>query len=72
LWLALCLFEKGYLESNLWQAVNKTSNEKKIPLHIKNMYILKLLLNVVNAGIEALVKMGNKFLYACVKEVCHP
>jgi hypothetical protein len=37
----------------------------------KNMYILKLLLNVVPAGIEALVISGNKFLYACVKEVCH-
>jgi hypothetical protein len=35
----------------------------------KNMYILKVLLvllNVVTAGIEALV-----ILYACVKEVCH-
>jgi hypothetical protein len=38
-------------------------------LYTKNMYILKLLLNVVTAGIEALV-LGNKFLYACVKEVC--
>jgi hypothetical protein len=32
------------------------------------MYIHKLLLNVVVAGIEELVS-GNKFLYACVKEV---
>jgi hypothetical protein len=36
----------------------------------KNMYMLKLLLNIVTAGIEALVVLGNKFLYACVKEVC--
>jgi hypothetical protein len=34
-------------------------------------YVLKLLLNIVTAGIEALVVMGNKFLYASVKEVCH-
>jgi hypothetical protein len=33
------------------------------------MYILKLLLNVFTAGIKALVLTGNKFLYACVKEV---
>jgi hypothetical protein len=37
---------KGYSESNLRWAVNKTSNEKKM-LYTKNMYILKLLLNVV-------------------------
>jgi hypothetical protein len=39
-------------------------------LHKKNTYILKLLLNIVTAGIEALAVSGNKFLYACVKEVC--
>jgi hypothetical protein len=32
------------------------------------MYILKLLLNVVIAGIETLLS-GIKFLYACVKVV---
>jgi uncharacterized membrane protein len=36
----------------------------------KNTYILKLLLNVVTIGIMALVLSGNKFLYACVREVC--
>jgi hypothetical protein len=41
---------------------------KKIIIYKK--YILKLLLNIVTAGIEALVALGNKFLYACVKEVC--
>jgi hypothetical protein len=35
------------------------------------MYIVKLLLNVVTARIEALVVSDNKFLYACVEEVCH-
>jgi hypothetical protein len=30
---------------------------------------LKLLLNIVTAGIKALVVSGNRFLYACVKEV---
>lgn len=32
--------------------------------------MLKLLLNVVTTGIEALVVSVNKFLYVCVKEVC--
>jgi hypothetical protein len=34
------------------------------------MYILKLLHNIVSARIEALFISGNKFLYACVREVC--
>jgi hypothetical protein len=34
------------------------------------MCILKLLLDVVTAEIEAFVMSGDKFLYACVKEVC--
>jgi hypothetical protein len=53
---------KGYSESNLRWAVNKTSNKTtKNVLHTKNLHILKLLLNVVTAGIEALVVLGNKF-----------
>jgi hypothetical protein len=51
----------GYSESNLQWAVNKTSNDKKIIMYQTNTYILKLLLNVVNAGIQALVISGNKF-----------
>jgi hypothetical protein len=43
---------------------------KKNLLYTKNMYILKLLLNIVIAGIGALVVSGNKFLHACVKEAC--
>jgi hypothetical protein len=39
-------------------------------LYTKNMYILKLLLNVATARTEALVILGNKFLYACVKDGC--
>jgi hypothetical protein len=35
------------------------------------MYKLKLLLNVVNAETEAILVSVNKFLHACVKEVCH-
>jgi hypothetical protein len=38
--------------------------------YIKKTYIMKLLLNVVTAGIEAFVLLGNKVLYACAKEVC--
>jgi hypothetical protein len=33
--------------------------------------MLKLLLNIVTVGIEAIVISENKFSYACVKEVCH-
>jgi hypothetical protein len=36
----------------------------------RKKYILKVCLNVVTAGTEALVVSGNKFLYACVTEVC--
>jgi hypothetical protein len=62
---------EGYLESNLWWAVNKQAMKKEIIIYQKKyMYILKLLLNTVTARSEALVS-GNKFLYACVKEVCH-
>jgi hypothetical protein len=59
---------KGYLESNFWSAVNKTVGGKKY--YIKK-YILKLLINVVTAKIEALFVLRNKFLCAFVKEVCH-
>jgi hypothetical protein len=38
-------------------------------LYTKNMYTLKLLLNIVTTGTEALVVLGNQFLYASVKEV---
>jgi hypothetical protein len=31
----------------------------------------KVLFDIFIAGIEALVIMGNKFVYACVKDVCH-
>jgi hypothetical protein len=63
---------EGYAESNIWWAVNKTSSEKKKPLLCtKSAYILKLLLNAVTAKTEALVILWNKFLYACIKEVCH-
>jgi hypothetical protein len=38
-------------------------------LYTKNTYILKLFLSLVTAGTEALLILGNKFLYACVKEI---
>jgi hypothetical protein len=46
---------EGYLESNLLWAVNKTCNEEKKFIIYKNVYLLKLLLNVVTAVTEALV-----------------
>jgi hypothetical protein len=48
----------------------KKAMRKNILLYTKNKYILKLLLIIVTASIEAPVISGNKFLYACVKEVC--
>jgi hypothetical protein len=36
--------------------------------YTKNVYVLKLLLNVVTARIEALVVSGNKLLYALSKK----
>jgi hypothetical protein len=44
--------------------------EKKYWYIQKNVYVLKLLLNVVITGIEALVISRNTILYASVKEVC--
>jgi hypothetical protein len=49
----------------------QATRKKEILLYANNMYILKLLLNIVTAGIEALVISGKKFLFACVKEICH-
>jgi hypothetical protein len=63
---------EGYSECNFRRAVTKEAIRKKINYIQKNMYILKLLLNLIIAGIEALIVSGNKFLYACVKEVCRP
>jgi hypothetical protein len=66
----------GYSESNLLWASNKTSNEENYIIYIYiyiyiyiNKYILKLHLDAVTTGTEAVVSR-NKFLYACVKEVC--
>jgi hypothetical protein len=51
------------------ELLTKQAMRKNVIIY-RNMYILKLLLNVVTAGIDALVS-ENKVLYACVKEVCH-
>jgi hypothetical protein len=52
------------------ELLTKQTTRKKM-LYTKNTYILNLLLSVVTARIEALVILGNQFLYACAKEVCH-
>jgi hypothetical protein len=49
--------------------LTKQAMRKKL-LYTKSTYILKLLLIVVTARNEAPVVLGNKFLYACVKEMC--
>jgi hypothetical protein len=41
---------------------------RKKRLYTKNVYVLKLFLNIVTARIEALLIPRNKFLCACVKE----
>jgi hypothetical protein len=43
---------------------------RKKNYYAKNTCILTLLLNPVTAGIKASVISLNKFLHACVKEVC--
>jgi hypothetical protein len=53
------------------ELLKKQAMQKNIYIYTKNTYILKLLLNVVAAGIEALVVSRNTLLYVCVKEVCH-
>jgi hypothetical protein len=52
------------------KAIQK-SGEPLITQQEKNMNTIKLLLRVVTARLEAPVLLGNKFLYACVKEECH-
>jgi hypothetical protein len=51
------------------ELLTKQAMRKKV-LHTKITYILKLLLSLVTARIEAVVVSGNKFLYAYIKEVC--
>jgi hypothetical protein len=53
------------------ELLTKQAMRRKHLLCTKITYILKPFLNVVTAGIEALVVSGNEFLYTCVKEVCH-
>jgi hypothetical protein len=51
---------KGYSENKLQSVVNKTSKGgKTFYFTQKNMYILKVLLNIVTTGIEALVISGG-------------
>jgi hypothetical protein len=54
--------------TNIRCAVNKTSDENKFTL-CNSTYKLKLFLSLIRAGVDAL-ESGNKFVYACVKEIC--
>jgi hypothetical protein len=75
-----CLLFKAKNSVNHTRAIQKVTSSELLRKHAigenkfyyipKYTYILKLLLNIVTAGIEALVVSGNKFLYVCVKEVC--
>jgi hypothetical protein len=62
--LYCCIIHKSSSELLAKQAVRKKL------LTIKTTYILKLLLSLVSAGIEALVMLRNNNLYPCLKEVC--
>jgi hypothetical protein len=55
---------EGYSGSNLRSAANKTSNKEKLLYTEIRTYLLKRLLNVFTAGIQALLS-ENKLLYAC-------
>jgi hypothetical protein len=69
-WFLLSLvYKRAIWKLNSSELLSKQAMRKKIVLYTKNMYVLKQLLNIVTAGIEAPVILGNKFLYACVKEV---
>jgi hypothetical protein len=49
--------------------LKQSMREKSIIVYnIYSIYMLKLLLN---ARIEGLIVVGNKFLYASVKEICY-
>jgi hypothetical protein len=53
------------------ELLTKQAMRTNFIIYKKNMYVLKLHLNIVTAGIESLVISGNNFLYAFVKEVCY-
>jgi hypothetical protein len=66
----LFIYTKGIRKLNSDELLTKQEMKKQISLHTKITYILKLLLNVFTAGIEAFVVSGDKLWYACLKEVC--
>jgi hypothetical protein len=62
---------RAILKVTSGELIPKQAARKRNVLYTKNTYILKPLLNVVTARTETLVILRSKFLYACVKEVCH-
>jgi hypothetical protein len=50
------------------ELLTKQTKRKKKLLYAKKSNTLKLLLNVVTAGSEALVASRNEYLHACVKK----
>jgi hypothetical protein len=69
--LILFVYMRAIWKVTLSELLTIQAMRTKIFIMYKNINILKLLLNIVTTEIEALVLSGNKFLYACVKEVCH-
>jgi hypothetical protein len=65
------VFERALWKVTCGELLTEQATRKIFLLYTRNMYILKLRLNVFTAGIEALVITVNKFLHACVKEICH-
>jgi hypothetical protein len=61
---------EGYSESKIRRAVNKKAMKKELISYEKiYTYLIKLLLDVVTAGTEAL-ESRNAFLCVCVINVC--
>jgi hypothetical protein len=53
------------------ELLTKEAIRKNCVIYKKIHTYFKVLLSIVTAGIAVLVILGNKILYACVKEVCH-
>jgi hypothetical protein len=52
----------GYSKSSIGELLTKQAMGKRV-LHIKNTYMLKLIINLLTDETEAIVS-GNKFLYS--------
>jgi hypothetical protein len=68
-WYCISKYTRTIRKVTTSELLTKQAMRQNIYYIRKNTYILTLLLDVVTAGIEALVS-GNQFLHAPVKEFC--